>query len=244
MIYRAVAIDDERYALDELELCIRRIPNLTLIATFETVEAAFQFLYEHGPVDVVFCDLDLDATGSADDLRGLEIAADLKDWCDLFFFFTGHPQYRVKAIDTSAAGYLMKPVDLEKIREGLTWLEDVRKKSSRLPDRIGLREVTTGVKVYVDLESINCVCTHVSEKDHLEFIMHDGLRIVVRMSLKAAWKRLATAGLFIQVSQSAIIAKSIIVKVNDNIVILADGHQFSVGKSFATAFYNYINRFG
>ncbi|SEL09528.1 DNA-binding response regulator, LytR/AlgR family [Parapedobacter koreensis] len=242
MIYRAIAIDDERFALDDLRLALNYVPNVTLVATFLTFEEALAFLCVDGPMDIIFCDLDLDGTGNVDALRGIAVARELKAWCTLFYFFTGHPEYRIPAIDTSAAGHLLKPVDPAKIMDGVAWLERIRFRQPALPKQLLVRERGSGVLRFVDMEDICCLCTHIHEKNYVEVICHSGAQIVTLASLKAMHARVAPSGLFIQLNQGAVVAKQAIVSESEGIVLLASGHRFAVGKSHAKAFAHYLRQ--
>lgn len=243
MNYRAIAIDDEQFALDDLALIIRDIPNLELVEGFRTFGAAMDFLQVNGPVDVIFSDLDLEGKGDADDLLGLQVARELKEWCLLFYFFTGHPAYRIPAIDTMAAGHLLKPVDPEKIKEGLRWIERVRAKPVALSQKIHIRTLDRRVW-WVDLHDICCLTTVPDARNHLKVVLNDNSELTMLASLSAMGKRIAKSGLFIQVSQSAIVAKASIRSSYQNMVKVASGHIFPVGKTHKQEFYRYYNSLG
>lgn len=244
MTYTAIAIDDERFALDDLELVIQHIPGLVLIKTFLTAVEALAYLHLHGPVDVIFCDLDLKGTGNPDDLEGIRMATELKAWCTLFYFFTGHPEYRIAAIDTMVAGHLLKPVQPEKITEGLTWMTRLRKEKKEIPSHLLIRDVKSGALVFVEMDAICCLCTHSTEKNHLEVIRKDGTVNVVYGSLKAMYKRIKYSGRFIQLSQSALVAKDAIVSEHEGLVKVQSGHHFPISGPYKEAFKLYLNQLG
>lgn len=244
MTYTAIAIDDERFALDDLELVINRVPNLELKKTFQTGDEALDYVHIHGPVDAIFCDLDLKATGNPDDLEGIRLAEELKAWCALFYFFTGHPEYRIAAIDTATAGHLLKPVDPEKIKEGLAWLTRLRNQKKEIPSQLLVRDVKSGELAFVDIAAICCLCTHPAEKNHLEVVRKDGSEIIVYGSLKALYQRVKYSGRFIQLSQSAVVAKDAIVSENEGLAKVLSGHYFPISGRHKGAFRLYLSQLG
>ncbi|WP_353197619.1 hypothetical protein [Parapedobacter defluvii] len=242
MTYTAIAIDDERFALDDLRLAVNHVPGLELIAVFETADDALAFLHLHGPVDTIFCDLDLERTGNADDLAGIRVAKELKAWCSLFYFFTGHPAYRIQALETTNAGHLLKPVDPEKVEEGLAWLGRLQRQKKELPNQLLIRDVESGEQVWIHMDAICCICTHPIKKNHIEVIRKDGTANGARGTFKAMYQRVKHSGLFIQLSQSAAVVKSEIVSRHDGLVKVTSGHSFAISKPYKEAFNRYLSQ--
>lgn len=242
MTYKAIAIDDERFALDDLRLAAGHVPGLELIAVFETADDALAYLHLHGPVDVIFCDLDLEGTGNANDLAGIRVANELKAWCSLFYFFTGHPAYRIQALETTNAGHLLKPVDPEKVEEGLAWITRLQLQKKEIPNQLLIGDVESGDRIWVPMDAICCICTHPIKKNHIEVIRKDGTANVSRATLKAMYQRVKHSGLFIQLSQSAAVVKSTIVSDHDGLVKVISGHSFAVSKQYKEAFNHYLSQ--
>lgn len=242
MTYTAIAIDDERFALDDLRLALSHVPGLKLIGVFQTAEEALAFLHMHGPVDVIFSDLDLEGTGNADDLAGIRVAKELQAWCSLFYFFTGHPAYRIQALETTNAGHLLKPVDPEKVEEGLAWLRRLQRQKKEVPDQLLIRDVESGEQVWVPMDAVCCICTHPIKKNHIEVIRRDGTANGVRGTFKAMFKRVKHSGLFIQLSQSAAVVKLAIVSQHDGLVKVESGHSFAISKQYREAFNHYLSQ--
>ena len=245
MTYTAIAIDDERFALDDLNLVIKRIPGITLEKTFQQVGEALTYLAQSGPVDVIFCDLDLNASHNPDNLEGIRVAKELQGWCTLFYFFTGHPAYRVAGIDTThVAGHLLKPVNPEKIEEGVSWLRRLGTRTKETPGQLVVRDLRTRKRFWMAIDAICCICTHPSEKDHLNVIGKDETKYTVYGSLKAYYDRLRHSGRFIQLNQFAVVAKNAIVFEQEGVVKVLSGHLFPVTEKYKAAFKLYLNELG
>lgn len=112
-----LAIDDERFALDDLEEALRKAEPNGNIFTCTTPDRALEYV-NSTPVDVAFLDIEL---GS---MSGLLLAQKLKDLQpDInIIFVTGHEKYAVNAFQIHATGYLMKPAMEEEIQRELTFL--------------------------------------------------------------------------------------------------------------------------
>lgn len=243
MTYKAIAIDDERFALDDLKIVITHIPGLELTETFLKADDALAYLHLHGPVDVIFCDLDLTGTGNPDELEGIRMADELKAWCTLFYFFTGHPAYRIAAIDTAVAGHLLKPVDPEKVKEGLKWITRIRQQNKEVPHRLLMRDVESGEHRIVEMDNICCLGTYRPKKNCLQIVCKDETTLIVYGSLKAMYNRIKHSGRFIQLSQSDVVAKDAIQSELNGLVKVQAGHYIPVGKQYREAFDAYLRQF-
>lgn len=112
-----IAVDDEPFALEDLEEAVRLATPDCALSCFTAPGAAL----EHAktmPVDVAFLDIEL---GS---INGLVLAKQLKDLCPdaHIIFVTSYEQYAVQAFQLHATGYLMKPVTADTVRRELTFL--------------------------------------------------------------------------------------------------------------------------
>lgn len=112
-----LAVDDEEFALEDLEEALREAEPDCSLFTGSTPHEALAYL-EEVPVDAAFLDIEL---GS---MNGLLLAKKMKDLQpDIHIIFvTSHEKYAVHAFQLHATGYLMKPVTTEDIRRELTFL--------------------------------------------------------------------------------------------------------------------------
>ena len=110
-----IAVDDERYALENLvESIIKASPDAQ-IHRFRYPEDALTFAKENY-ADVAF--LDVEMVG----MNGVELAERLKLYHpDInIIFSTGYGYYRDAAFDLHASGYLTKPITPEKVKKELS----------------------------------------------------------------------------------------------------------------------------
>ena len=106
-----IAVDDERFALENLADSIRQASPNAQIHPFRYPEDALDFAKEND-LDVAF--LDVEMVG----MNGVELAERLKLYHpDVnIIFSTGYGHYRDAAFDLHASGYLTKPITPEKVK--------------------------------------------------------------------------------------------------------------------------------
>ena len=125
-----IAVDDERYALENLADSIGRVSPDARIHRFRYPEEALDFA-KGNHVDVAF--LDVEMIG----MNGVELAERLKLYHpDInIIFSTGYGHYRDAAFDLHASGYLTKPITPEKVKKELNNL----RRPIRNPKRVRIR---------------------------------------------------------------------------------------------------------
>jgi len=103
-----IAVDDERYALADLENVIRKAVPGACIHCFSSPGKALDYA-QYNNIDVAFLDIEMpEMTGLALALRLREKHADTN-----IIFTTGYCEYMGNAFSMHASGYVMKPVSQE-----------------------------------------------------------------------------------------------------------------------------------
>lgn len=117
---KAILVDDEPDGIRTLQkLLERHCPHVTVVATCASAVKARQQIEEQKP-DVVF--LDIQMPGKS----GLELLMELTETSDNDFeviFVTAHNEYMLQALQYSAADYLLKPVDEDRLIEAVQRVE-------------------------------------------------------------------------------------------------------------------------
>lgn len=111
---RIIAVDDEKIALEALSSAIKAVVAEDEVISFRYPEDAIDYVKEN------FCDiafLDIEMAG----MSGVELADELKKYNSEIniVFCTGYGNYRDKAFELHASGYLMKPITPEKVKHEL-----------------------------------------------------------------------------------------------------------------------------
>ena len=137
---KIIVVDDEKIALQGLIMSIQKVAPSAEIHGFRYTGDAIAHM-EKDPCDVAF--LDVEMAG----MSGVELADELKKYNSEIniVFCTGYGNYRDKAFDLHASGYLMKPITPEKIKREL---ENLRRPIS---EKKKLKVQTFGnFEVYID----------------------------------------------------------------------------------------------
>ncbi|HET9086088.1 MAG TPA: response regulator transcription factor [Acidobacteriaceae bacterium] len=121
MTIRALIVDDEQLAREELDYLLRRTEEVQVVAQGKNGVEAVELIRTHQP-DVVFLDVQM---------PGLDGFAVLKKLLDKsrkislphIVFATAFDQYAVRAFEVNAVDYLLKPFDEVRVRQTLQKLK-------------------------------------------------------------------------------------------------------------------------
>jgi two-component system LytT family response regulator len=108
-VIRAVVVDDELHARDELESLLLETGAFEIVAKCANAVEALQAIRKSRP-DVLFLDIQMPA------ISGLELLSMIDD-AELpeVVFVTAHDEFALKAFEQSAVDYLLKPVARERL---------------------------------------------------------------------------------------------------------------------------------
>lgn len=107
---RIICVDDERLILELTVSMCRKLPIEPEVAGFQNAADALDFLQKHG-ADIALLDINMP------DMSGISLAARMKEINRniSIIFLTGYSDYALEAISMHASGYLMKPVNAERL---------------------------------------------------------------------------------------------------------------------------------
>ena len=109
---KIICVDDEHLALQDVLVQCRSIPEVEQADGFASGEQALEWLKDHD-ADIALLDIDMPG------MDGIELAIRIRKMKPetAVIFLTAYSQYAVRAFSLHASGYLMKPVDREKLAE-------------------------------------------------------------------------------------------------------------------------------
>lgn len=111
-MYKAVIIEDEKYAAEFLAGTLRKIaPDFEIAGIWESVEESKEKLHKVNP-DLVFADIQLE------DGLSFSIFEDIR-WTRPVIFITAYDSYALRAFKVNGVDYLLKPVDEESLEGAL-----------------------------------------------------------------------------------------------------------------------------
>ncbi|MFS0784435.1 LytR/AlgR family response regulator transcription factor [Bacillus sp. 1P06AnD] len=166
---KAFIVDDEPLARDELAYLLKRSNVVEVVGEAEHLEEAIEKLDDRD-VDVLFLDIQLAESS------GLELARRIQELpdCPEIVFATAYDMYALHAFELSAADYLLKPFDEERIQKTIAKLLKARESSAQ-------REVSDGVSEPLEKLAINLDgrIVLVNVKDILYLVSAEGRTMIV-----------------------------------------------------------------
>lgn len=110
---KTIIVDDEESARDVLSNLISRYcPQLEITTTCSNVIDAVEAIKKNDP-DVVFLDIEMP------NYAGYEIVSFFEEINFEIIFVTAYDKYAIKAFEISAVDYLLKPVEIERLKNSV-----------------------------------------------------------------------------------------------------------------------------
>lgn len=172
---QVLAVDDEVPALDELVWNLGQIDGIGEITATSSSEQALELLVARS-FDVAFLDIEM---GSVDGLSIAKAVGSLAN-APAVVFVTAYERHAVDAFELRAVDYLLKPVRLERVRDAVARVVELRRGPSGpavRDDAASRRRVAIemgGRTVFLDRDDVvaveasrDYVRLHTSERSHL-----------------------------------------------------------------------------
>ena len=141
---KAILADDEESARDVLENLLKRFcPEIELLGKYENLESAVIGIKKLKP-DLVFLDIEMP------NYAGYEITRFFEHIDFEIIFITAYDSYAVKAFEVSDLDYLLKPIDIERLKNSVQRAQ-VRIGKNSLTENLNLLEQTIKNKVISNL---------------------------------------------------------------------------------------------
>jgi two-component system LytT family response regulator len=111
MSIRTILVDDEKLAIQGLQLRLESFPDIEVIETCANGREAIRAIKTLKP-DLVFLDIQMPGFDGFSVVKGvMEIEP------PLFVFVTAYQEHAIRAFEANAVNYLMKPVDEDKLAD-------------------------------------------------------------------------------------------------------------------------------
>src|SRR5215475_15337782 len=119
---RAVIIDDERLARNELKKLLLDFPEIEVIPEAANAAEGIEKIDSLNP-DLIFLDIQMPGKTGFDMLSELERAPNV-------IFTTAYDEYALKAFEVNALDYLLKPVEPKRLADAIQKLHFVETKDT------------------------------------------------------------------------------------------------------------------
>lgn len=115
MSIRAIVVDDEPPARDELVYLLSRLDDITVVATASSATQAVESITTHSP-DLVFLDIEMPGH---DGFHVVEKIME-NECAPLVIFVTAFNEYAIRAFEENAVDYILKPVEENRLQKSIT----------------------------------------------------------------------------------------------------------------------------
>lgn len=217
MNLRVLVVDDEPLARERLAGLVGELPDAALAGVAATGEEALMLAGSLRP-EVILLDIRMPGMG------GLEAAHHLARLPEppAVIFTTAYDEHALAAFDAQAAGYLMKPVRLEKLREALARARrPTRAQLSRIADGAGggpRTRIAVRTRDELKLIPIEKILCFIAELKYTT-LRHTGGEELIEEPLKALADEFAAS--FVRVHRKTLVALAYIEGLERD----AAGHQ-------------------
>jgi two-component system LytT family response regulator len=134
---RAIIVDDERLARNELKRLLENFPSIEVIGEAANTDEASQLIEELQP-DVVFLDIQMPGK------TGFEWLEEWDGFLPEIIFTTAFDEYALKAFEVNALDYVLKPIELARLSESIQKLESRFQRPSALEKSVTANHVLGG----------------------------------------------------------------------------------------------------
>ena len=182
---KALVVDDEAPARSELRFLLGECGGVEVVGEASNAIEAMQ-LIKAIPYDVIFLDINMPG------LTGVQLAEALAAHPrpPAIIFITAHSEHAVKAFEVKATDYLVKPVELDRLKQAIGRLTPVAEQTAARVERIPVEKA--GKKLLVSVEDI----LYIMAKDDYSYLHTATDRYLSTMSLANLEIRLEPAGFF------------------------------------------------
>lgn len=220
---RAIIVDDEELAREELIELLKAFPEVDVVGEAENVSSAIEQINLLNP-DVIFLDIQMPGRTGFDLIEMLDTQATI-------IFVTAYDEYAIKAFEINALDYLIKPVYPARLEKTIARLlqpnaEETKAKPLDYEDFIFVK--TSSKVKFVKIKEIKCIT---SAREYTEIITTTGLKALVHKSMNE-WEDRLPEPHFLRIHRTSIINLNHIQKITDSVTNAHDVYIEDVEKPF------------
>jgi len=234
--YKAVIIDDERLAREEVKRALKKYPEFIVVGEANNVDAAIKLIADEDP-DLLFLDIHMPEKSGFDLLEELTTVPEV-------VFTTAFDQYAVKAFELNALDYLVKPLreerfakTIEKVKQELAEKAKVSQDVLPMHKKIFIKD---GESCYfIPISDIY----YIESMDNYARLYFGGKKAMIKRSLNLLEKKLDTT-VFFRANRSQIINTHFIKEIHPHFnnklhIILISGEKIEVSSRQSVKFKNW-----
>ena len=236
---KAVIIEDEKVSREVLKNYIEKYcPDVEVTDSAEDITKGIASINKYKP-DIVFLDIEMPKG------NGFDLLEKIENITFETIFVTAFSNYAIKAINFSAAYYILKPVSIDELIKAVEKVKKLKQEKQQWsPTRVLLENIQTTVKQNkkivlplldgFEMVEIKEIVSCSANDNFTSFNFVSGKKMMICRTLKF-YQELLSEYDFIRVHKSHMINKNHIVKYKKGkggILIMSDGSQIDVSSGY------------
>lgn len=196
--YKALIVDDERLARNDLKTLLSEIDNIQVVGEAENVSTAVKVIQDLHP-DVIFLDIQMPGESGFDLLEKIEIKSKI-------IFITAFDEFAIRAFEINALDYLLKPVNPERLKKAIERITT----SERDSKGVSNRNLEYGDRLFLTIDrkinflKIDTIISINSAGDYTEILTSNNKKFLAHKSMKE-WEMRLPEQYFCRIHRSTII---------------------------------------
>lgn len=127
---KALIVDDEHHARENLSFFIEEYcPEIEVAGTAEDATSALEVIKELRP-EVIFLDIRMPSGA-----EGFDLLEKMPDYPFMVVFVTAFKDYAIRALNANAIHYLLKPVDLDELKQAVSKIVKTAQSMASKPEK-------------------------------------------------------------------------------------------------------------
>ncbi|MES2455841.1 MAG: LytTR family DNA-binding domain-containing protein [Bacteroidota bacterium] len=240
----AIIVDDEEFARSSLYFLLQEnCEQINVCGIAKSVAEARMLLLQNN-VDLIFLDIAMPGE------NGFELIPSIQAAKAHVIFTTAYDQYALKAIKANALDYLLKPIDIDELKEAVnktsryielnksmeTRADSLQNLSSNMSDRTEIRKISLPNGQGYSLISIDDIVHIAADSNYSVFYLANNDKITVSKVLKE-YEEILPDNQFVRIHKSSIVNLNYLKEYNYRNgyeVLLKNGEKIAVSRRRAS----------
>jgi two-component system, LytTR family, response regulator len=204
---RALLIDDERLARNDLRSLLSEYDNIEVIGEADSVQKAIEVITAEDP-DLLFLDIQMPGESGFDLLDKIDLQAHV-------IFVTAFDEYAIRAFEVDAIDYLLKPVNPERLRTAIERI-DREKLYSQNKQRILDYDdsMLLSLNSHLKFLRVSSIVYIQSAGDYSEIMTSEGKKGLIQKSM-IEWEQRLPEKYFCRIHRSTIVNIEFVTKIDE-----------------------------
>ncbi|WP_199141603.1 LytR/AlgR family response regulator transcription factor [Pedobacter sp. ASV12] len=249
----AIIVDDEEFARSSLYFLLQEnCENVNIMGIAKSVNDARALLSQYN-VDLIFLDIAMPGE------NGFELIPQAQNANATVIFTTAYDQYALKAIKANALDYLLKPIDIDELKEAVAKAtkyiklnkaennrnESLKNLANDLSERSNIKKITLPSGQGYRLVDIDEIIRIEADSNYSVFHLANLEKIAVSKILKD-YEEILPEERFVRIHKSSIVNLKYVKEYNSKNglqVVLTNGEAINVSRRRASDFFDAIKAY-